>query len=146
MQTQKRIQEAVQFQTRSSFLKSDMTFAVRTLSPPSSVQSVVRREIQAVDKDIPVFKIQTMKQIVDQSVAEPRFNMLLLVSFAGLAVLLAVMGIYGVMSYTAAQRTHEIGVRIALGALHRDIVGLLLKEGMAVALTGLAIGLGELSL
>jgi putative ABC transport system permease protein len=83
-----------------------------------------------------------MKQIVDQSVAEPRFNMLLLLSFAGFAVLLAVVGIYGVMSYTAAQRTHEIGVRIALGALHRDIVRLLLKEGMALALAGLAIGLG----
>ena len=129
-------------QTRSSFLKSDMTFAVRTLSPPSGILSAIRREIQAVDKNIPAFKIQTMKQIVDQSVAEPRFNMLLLVSFAGFAVLLAVMGIYGVMSYTAAQRTHEIGIRIALGALHRDIVRLLLKEGMALALAGLAIGLG----
>jgi putative ABC transport system permease protein len=115
---------------------------VRTLSPPSSLRSAVRREIQAVDKNIPAFKIQTMKQIIDQSVAEPRFNMLLLGSFAGFAVLLAVMGIYGVMTYTAAQRNQEIGVRIALGAQHRDIVGLLLKEGMAPALTGLVIGLG----
>ncbi len=129
-------------QTRSSFLKSDMTFAVRTLSPPSAILSAIRREIEAVDKNIPAFKIQTMKQIVDQSVAEPRFNMLLLLGFAGFAVLLAVVGIYGVMAYTAAQRAHEIGVRIALGALHRDIVRLLLKEGMALALAGLAIGLG----
>src|SRR5207247_8814443 len=124
------------------FLKKDMTFVMRSRSSASSVLSSVRREIQAVDKDIPVFGIQTMKQVVSRSISEPRFNMLLLVSFAGLAVLLAAIGIYGVMSYATAQRTHEIGVRMALGAQHRDIMAMVLREGMALALIGWGIGLG----
>src|SRR5262249_11315765 len=108
----------------------------------SSVFSSIRHEIQAVDKDIPVFGIQTMEQVVSRSISEPRFNMLLLVSFAGLAVLLATIGIYGVMSYATAQRTHEIGVRMALGAQHRDIMAMVLREGMALAVMGVGIGLG----
>ncbi len=121
---------------------SHLSIAVRTEADPMSMVAAVRSQIQNVDKDQPVAKIMTMNQHLAQSVSEPRFNMLLLGVFAALALVLAAVGIYGVMSYTVAQRTHEIGIRMALGAQQNDVVRLIVRQAMALTILGVVIGLG----
>jgi len=119
-----------------------MTVVLRTsAADPASLSSAVRREIWAIDKNLPVVNIQTMEQLLARSIAEPRFRTLLLGLFAAIALLLAVSGIYGVMSYSVTQRTHEIGIRLALGANTGDVLKLVVGQGMALALIGVAIGL-----
>ena len=100
-----------------------------------------RKLVAGIDSTQPVFDIQTMEQILADSIAPRRFNLFLLAAFAGAAVLLAAFGVYGVMAYSVAQRTNEIGVRVALGAKQRDVVGMVVRQGMAVALAGISIGL-----
>jgi putative ABC transport system permease protein len=117
-----------------------MTFTVRTAGDPLAVASVVQREIQSVDKDQPVSDVRTMNQWVARSLAQARFSSLLLTLFAALALALASIGIYGVMSYAVGQRTSEIGIRLALGAESRDILGMILGSAMRLAGIGLAIG------
>ena len=117
-----------------------MTFTVRTAADPMAVAAVVQREIQSVDKDQPVSDVRTMDQWVARSLAQARFNSLLLAIFAALALVLASIGIYGVMSYTVGQRTSEIGIRLALGAESRDILGMIVGSAMRLAGLGLAIG------
>ena len=108
---------------------------------PTVISTALRGVVRSVDKNEPISSIETMDQLISQSVAEPRFRTLLLGIFAGLAFLLAVVGIYGIVSYSVSQRTHEIGIRMALGAERRDVLRLVIGQGMAVTLIGIAVGL-----
>ena len=115
---------------------------VRTAVEPMSLAASVRNAIWSVDKDQPVSEIETMDHIVSQAVARQRFSMLLLGLFAGLALLLAAVGIYGVMSYSVAQRTREIGIRMALGARRADVLQMTVQQGLKLVGAGMIIGLG----
>ena len=125
----------------------NMELAVRTSSDPSSLVAAVRNEVHELDKDQSVADIRTLDQVVSASLAQPRLNALLLSGFAALAVLLAALGIYGVISFSVAQRTREIGIRMALGAQRNDVLKQVVKQGMTLALAGTGIGLvGALTL
>ena len=108
---------------------------------PSVISTALRQVVRSVDKNEPISSMGTMEQLISQSVTAPRFRTLLLGIFAGLAFLLAVVGIYGIVSYSVSQRTHEIGIRMALGAKRDDVLRLLLAQGMAPTLIGIAVGL-----
>ena len=123
------------------FLLSAAAFVVRTEVPPQSLAGTFRRELQEIDKELPLYDVRSMEELVSRSVSEPRFNMLLLAVFAGLALALASIGIYGVMAYSVAERTREIGIRMAMGAQAEDVVRLILKQGTVLISFGLALGL-----
>jgi putative ABC transport system permease protein len=117
-----------------------MTLAIRTASAPLAFASLVEHEVQQIDKDQPISDVRTMDQWVARTLSQPRFSSALLVSFATLALVLAAIGIYGVMSYAVSQRTSEIGIRLALGAERADILRLIVGNGAKLAGIGLAIG------
>jgi putative ABC transport system permease protein len=119
---------------------SDMTLFVRSNSDPSQMASMLRSQVTSVDKDQPVADISTGDQLMAQAVAQPQLRTTLLSLFAGLALILASLGIYGVMSNTVAQRTHEIGVRMALGAGQSSVLRLVLSNGVRLTLLGIAFG------
>jgi len=120
---------------------NSMALAVRTNGEPSLMTAAVRHEVLAIDKDQPIYNIKTMEDVVINSVGSRRVSVLLFSVFASIALVLAALGIYGVMAYSVAQRTHEIGVRLALGAQVSDILRLVIRQGMTLALIGVGAGL-----
>ncbi len=120
---------------------SGMSLVIRTNGDQPGMSAAVRNEIRALDKGIPVFNVRTMNDVLATSVAPRRAPVLLLSAFAGVALLLAMIGIYGVTAYYVTQRTQEIGIRMALGAQMSDVLKLVLKGGIALAVIGIAVGL-----
>jgi predicted permease len=124
-----------------------MQLAIRTTADPTSLASAVRREVAAVDPEQPIARLATLDQTLSESVAPRRFNMLLLGIFAALALAISTVGIYGVVAYSVTQRTHEVGIRMALGAERRDVLNMIVGQGLKLALIGVAIGIaGALAL
>lgn len=120
----------------------NMNLLVRTAADPHSLVSSVRAQIAAIDSDQPVTNVQTVDELMDGSRAQPRFFMLLLGIFSAAAVVLVVVGIYGVLAYTVAQRRQELGIRLALGAEKSDILRMVVRQGLTLAAIGIAFGLG----
>jgi putative ABC transport system permease protein len=133
---------ATLYWAQSQMPNNFMTFMVRSPHDPSPLVQAIKTEIAALDPTVPLAKIELMDRVKSESLREPRVNSLLLSVFAALALVLAAVGVYGVMAYGVAQRTHEIGIRMALGAQQSDIQRMVLTRGLGLALAGVAIGLG----
>jgi putative ABC transport system permease protein len=127
--------------TQQTWHSFGMTFAVRTNSDPVNAISTVTKAIHETGPDLPVVDVMSMSDVISESVSPQRFNMLLLASFAGLALLLAAVGIYSVLSYTVRRRVREIGIRMALGASNNDVIQMVLTDGLKPVLVGVALGL-----
>jgi putative ABC transport system permease protein len=119
-----------------------MSVVVRSTGDSDSVAGTLRQVVADVNRTVPISDVQTMEQVVSTSVTQPRFNLFLIALFSVIALLLSAAGIYGVTSYGVSQRTHELGIRMALGAQVRDVLGMILKQGMGVIGIGLVLGLG----
>jgi putative ABC transport system permease protein len=133
--------EAAYYQPFTQNVSSGTNVVVRSALPPATLVPSLRRAIHAVDADVVVNDEKTLEQAMAESMALPRVRVTLLGIFAAAALLLAAIGIYGVMSYTVAQRTHEIGLRVALGAQPSDVLRLMAGQGTTLALSGIGLGL-----
>jgi putative ABC transport system permease protein len=122
-------------------ISSETSLVVRSSGDPASLSAAVRSIVQEVSSDAPVLRLKTMNEVLDISTAQQRFTMGLMAVFAGVALLMAIIGLYGVMSYTVTQRTHEIGIRMALGAERRDVMRLIVGQGLTLAVIGVGTGL-----
>jgi ABC-type antimicrobial peptide transport system permease subunit len=118
-----------------------MALVIRTRTDPLALTRAVRNEIRAADAEIPIVHSGSMEQLMSESVSEPRFRTVAVLSFAGVACLLALVGIYGVMAFVVAERTHEIGVRMALGARQSGVLRHVLGQGFRLTILGIGIGL-----
>ena len=121
---------------------TQLVTVVKTANDPRALTGSVTREVRNMDSELPIFAVKTMEDYISSSVAAPRFNTTLLAIFAAVALALTIIGLYGVMSYSVAQRTSEIGIRMALGAQARDVIRLIVKEGLAMVGLGLILGIG----
>ena len=119
----------------------NMNLLIRTAVPPLSLASSVRAQVASIDADQPVTSIQSVDQLMDAARTQPRFTMMLLATFSATALILAIIGIYGVLAYSVAQRRHELGIRMALGAERSDILRLVVRQGFMLAVIGIGIGL-----
>jgi len=128
------------FGQNQNFTPYTIGLVARAALDPASLSGAIRGEVRALDKSLPVYDIKPMERIVADSVSQPHFTTLLLAGFAGIALILVTVGVYGVISYSVAQRTREIGIRKALGAQTRDVMTLFVGQGLALALIGIAIG------
>ena len=122
--------------------QASAVLAVRTTGDPLRFRRAAREQVQALDRDQPIAGVRTMEDLMESAVGQRRLLAPLLGAFAGVALLLALIGLYGVVAYSAAQRTHEMGIRRALGAQHRDILRIVMGQGLALVLMGVAIGIG----
>jgi len=118
-----------------------MTLVIRSAIDPASLVPAIRAQVLAIDKDQPVYGVQTMDQVLAGSMASRRFSMEMMALFAGIALALAIIGVYGVVSYAVAQRRHEFGIRLALGARRRSVLWLVIRQGMIRTLAGVVAGL-----
>jgi predicted permease len=117
------------------------TIVLRTAVPPMDVTAAVRAALTELDREVPMYKVRTGDDLASMAIAGPRFLMSLMASFAGIALLLTVAGLYGVLSYAVARRRREIGLRIAVGAGRREVIGLVLRQALRLVVIGLGIGL-----
>jgi len=119
---------------------TSFSVVVRAGADPAALTPSLRQAVAGIDRTLPVFGVMTLEQALAESIAPQRFNLVLFGIFAASALSLALIGIYGVIAFSVTQRTHEIGVRLALGAQRREVVGMIVRQGMAIALSGIALG------
>jgi putative ABC transport system permease protein len=127
-------------QHKREYWSNELMLAVQTEGAPESLAGAIREQVRALDQDQPVASVRTMSQLLDRSLSDARFNLWLLGLFAVVALFLAAIGIYGVISYSVTQRTHEIGIRLALGAQPRSVLRLVVRQGMTLVVAGIAVG------